>query len=179
MFMFAKLKSFIPLAIIITAFCGLVYVAVHQTLRQSANDPQIQMSEDSAASLQNGAKAEDLIGKISVDPSKSLSPFLIIFNDAGQPVNSQAAIEGRIPTPPSGVFDEVRSRGENHFTWEPRPGVRIAAVVNKFEGANPGFVLAGRSIREVEQREDLLTKETAAVWLAALLLTFFATIIFK
>ena len=38
------LRHWFPLAVVATAFCGLVYVAVQQELRQNANDPQIQMA---------------------------------------------------------------------------------------------------------------------------------------
>ncbi len=177
--MISKIKHFVPIVIIITAFCGLIYVAVHQNYRQSANDPQIQMSEDDATVLESGTKASDLLGKTEVDPSKSLSPFAIVFNDQGQPQSSQAVIDGRIPVPPAGVFDYVKAHHQERFTWEPKPNVRIAAIVTKYEGAAPGFVLAGRSIREVENREDLLTKETGAVWIATLVIAFFATMMFK
>jgi len=43
------LKQWLPLAIVIKLLCGLVYVAVQQEVRLSANDPQIGMAEDLAA----------------------------------------------------------------------------------------------------------------------------------
>ncbi len=177
--MISKIKKFIPLTIIITAFCGLIYVSVQQNYRQTANDPQIQMSEDSASALENGAKPEEIVGKTEVDLSKSLAPFLIIYNDGEEPINSQAVLDGKIPRPPVGVFDFVRTHGKEWFTWEPKPGIRIAAVVTKYNGGSPGFVLAGRSIREVENREDWLVKEVGGAWITTLLLTFFATLVFK
>ena len=176
--MFSKIKQFIPLAIIITAFCLLVYLAVQQDIRQSANDPQIQLSEDSARALENGAKVEEVVSKTEVDISKSLSPFIIIFNDRQEPVNSQAVLNGKIPNPPGGVFDFVRAHNKEWFTWEPKPGVRIAAVVTKYNGANPGFVLAGRSIREVENREGWLGRYVGAAWVTTLIASFFAILIF-
>ena len=51
-------KQFIMLSMLLTLACGICYVAVQQTLRQSANDPQIQMAEDAAAALAKGEKPE-------------------------------------------------------------------------------------------------------------------------
>jgi len=48
------LKHWLLIAIVVTGLIGLVYVAVQQDLRQGANDPQIQMAEDTAAKFANG-----------------------------------------------------------------------------------------------------------------------------
>jgi len=50
----------------------------------------------------------------------------------------------------------------------PRPGVRAATVVVGFKG---GWVVAGRSLRLVEEREDLVGRLAIAGWLAALVAT--------
>ena len=41
--------KWLPMALVVTALCGVVYAAVFRNIRQSANDPQIQMAEDAAA----------------------------------------------------------------------------------------------------------------------------------
>jgi hypothetical protein len=46
--------------------------------------------------------------------------------------------------------------------------VCIAAVVARIQGAQPGFVLAGRSLREVEVREDNAELEAGAAWIVTL-----------
>ncbi len=46
--MFQKIKYWLPLAIVITALSGFIYLVGQQNLRMSANDPQIQLSEDTA-----------------------------------------------------------------------------------------------------------------------------------
>ncbi len=61
---------------------------------------------------------------------------------------------GEIPLPPPGVFAYTRTNRQNRVTWQPEPAVRIAAVIQHVAGAKPGFVLAGRSLREVEVREQ-------------------------
>ncbi len=155
--------AWFPFACLMTLFALLAYVLVQQDLRQSANDPQIQMAEDniSPASLP------------AIDISQSLAPFVIIFDDNGKPIASSGTLNGATPVPPAGVFDYVRTSGggnlrptdvfgEDRFTWEPESGVRVAAVVVR-QGSD--FILAGRNIREVERREDRAVLTTLAAWL--------------
>lgn len=175
--MFSKIKAWISLAVVITALCGLIYLAVQQDIRQSANDPQIQISEDIADSLTAGKKLEEILPSLDIDISKSLSPFIIIFNDTGKPITSNAQLSGRIPTPPPGVFSYTKKHGQDRFTWEPKTGVRIAAVVTSFKQGS-GFVLVGRSLREVEKREDRLFKHVGLAWGISLAATFITTMFF-
>ena len=92
---------------------------------------------------------------------------------SGKVVASDALLNGSTPELPAGVLDDVRKNGEDRFTWQPEPGVRIAAVVAPLPGTSEGFVLAGRSLREVELREDnieALTLIALAVILIGMLL---------
>jgi hypothetical protein len=50
-FAFKFFRSWLPLAVVIVALCEQAYLTAQQLLRQGANDPQIQLSEDFAASL--------------------------------------------------------------------------------------------------------------------------------
>jgi hypothetical protein len=59
-------------------------------------------------------------------------------------------------------------QGENRVTWQPEPGVRIAAVVASYSGTQSGFVMAGRSLRETERRVDQLGELIGAAWLAGM-----------
>jgi hypothetical protein len=146
-----------------------------QVLRQGANDPQIQMAGDLAAVLNkygvnDGLRQSGLTNSGGVvDMDRSLAPFVIVYNDQGQPVGSNAQLNGQTPTPPAGVFDHVRQHGEERVSWQPVPGrehgVRIAAVVERVNGAQPGFVLAGRNMREVEAREQQVGQLALLTWI--------------
>jgi hypothetical protein len=154
--------------VVITFLSGLVYITAQQLLRHSANDPQIQLAEDSAASLTQGQKPQAVLPANQINMENSLAPYVIIFDEKGQPVASSAQLDGATPVVPGGVFDYTRQTGEDRFTWQPKAGVRSAAVMTHFGGASPGFVLAGRSLREVEVREDQLLKLVGAAWLGFL-----------
>lgn len=147
-----------------TFIAGTGYLISQQVLRMSANDPQIQLAEDAAERLTSGENAAHVVPEREVDMANSLAPFVIVYDDSGNPVASSARLDGSIPTPPRGVFDFVRTNRQERVTWQPRPGVRIASVVNR---ASHGFVVAGRNMREVEIREALVFKLAATGWFFA------------
>jgi hypothetical protein len=166
------LKSWLPLAIVTTGLCGLVYLTAQQVLRMNANDPQIQMTEDTAAALEAGSSPADLLPERQVDIATSLAPFLVIYNDQGIPQISNGRLNGELPELPAGVFGYVKENGEDRITWQPEAGVRVAAVVVLYTGEESGYVMAGRSLREVEKRVDQLGMIAVVAWLAILIASF-------
>lgn len=159
-------KFFIPLAFITTLLCGLVYVSSQQILRQSANDPQIQIAEDLVLHLDMGESPENLVGSHKIDISRSLSTFVILYAISGKDILSTGDLNNKTPSLPVGVLNQARSTGENRLTWQPTEGVRIASVVVPYKN---GYVLVGRSLREVEKREDQLLFITSFIYLISLI----------
>jgi hypothetical protein len=154
---------FLPVAVLATLGSGLVYVAVQQDLRSGANDPQLQLAEDAARALDAGAEPASVVGSSQVDVAQSLAPFLVVFDPTGHVLATDGRLDGHDPVPPLGVLDAARAQSPNVVTWQPRPGVRVATVTVPWQG---GTALAGRSLREVERREDQLLLTVAAAWLA-------------
>lgn len=167
-----KISSFLILALVITLFCGLVYFSAQQIYRQSANDPQIQISEDMADYLSQGKDVNAIVPKPEVDIAKSLVWFVMFFNDKGEIISSNAKLDGQTPVLPFGVLDHARKNGQNRVTWEPKEGVRIAAVVTSYNG---GTVLVGRSLRETENRVHYLGKKVMLAWLITVAAAFAGT----
>ena len=169
---FQIFKKWLPLAIITAGLCGLVYITMQQSLRIGANDPQIQIAEDNARALNAGVSIESLVPTTKVEIADSLAPFLLVFDDSGKVLASSATLHGSVPAYPVGVLDNVRQTGEERVTWQPETGVRMATVVTMY---NNGFVMAGRSLREVEKRIDqvglISGLALAAIWAATLLAT--------
>lgn len=166
------------MVIIISGLSGLLYVTVQQVLRSYANDPQIQMAEDAAAVLGAGEQVQSFVPAQKIDIATSLAPFMIVFDASGNPLASSAQLDSQTPVIPSGVFDYVRQNGEDRITWQPQPGVRIAAVVTRFQGTHQGFVLVGRSLREVEIREDNLLHIDLLGWACLLIVSFLVSFLF-
>ena len=159
-----------------------LYAIPQHVLRSGANDPQIQLATDAVARIESGAAPSQVVGAGNVDMARSLAPFVIAYDDQGQPLASQAKLNGGVPTPPAGVFDCVRQRGEERVSWQPilgkTRGVRIAAVVERVDGAHPGFVLAGRSLREVEAREAQVEQMAGLTWIGMLTLIVIGTLVY-
>lgn len=164
-----KISLFIILAFIIVFFCGLIILTVQSTLRLSANDPQVQISESSANMLAEGVDITPYLPEQSSDISKSLATFIIVYNDAQEATISSAVLDGETPELPKGVLDFAMENGQNRVTWEPKAGIRIASVITKYDG---GYVLAGRSLREVEYRKNMISIKVIEAGIVALLVTF-------
>jgi hypothetical protein len=160
------LANWLPIAIVTVGICLLVYAAVQQSFRQSANDPQIQMAEDAASALAKGATVETVVPLAEVDVQHSLSPFLIVYDDSGTVLKTSGLLNGQVPPLPDGVLGYTKVAGQDRVTWEPQQGVRMAAVVVRYTGQQSGYVLAARSLREAEKRVDQLT------WIAGLATLF-------
>jgi hypothetical protein len=157
---------FLPVAVLATLTCGLVYLEVQQALRSGANDPQFQVAEDAASRLDTGVSPAAVVGPgDSVDLASSLAPFVIVFDRNGRILATNATLDGGQPAPPRGVLDAARPGSPNAVTWQPRGGVRIASVTVSWSG---GTVLAGRSLRRVENQEWNAELIAGAVWLVAL-----------
>jgi hypothetical protein len=165
----------LPVTAAATVVILLIFVAVQQDLRLGANDPQIQMAEDAATHLDAGASPTAVLPSENIDMAHSLAPFVIVFDRQRQPLASSVAFNGDTPLPPPGVFTSVSSHGgRNEVTWQPAPGVRSAAIVVAYAH---GYVLAGRSLRVVEERESSLGNAAIVAWLAMLVFTGLAALV--
>jgi hypothetical protein len=171
------------LAGIATVLALFLYMIPQQLLRLGADDPQIQLAGDLAEKLDEGAAPVEAVAPGQVDMERSLSPFVIVYDDRGVPIASQAQLEGKTPAPPPGVFDFVRQHGEERLSWQPaRSGlrrVRIAAVIRRvghLGSGGAGFVLAGRSMAQVEDRIEHVGLMARVAWLAMLAIILAVTI---
>jgi hypothetical protein len=167
-----SLIAWLPFAVAVTGLAGLAYALDQSNLRQGADDPQIQLAEDAAARLAAGTSVATVVPHTDtpVDIAHSLATFVIVYDTGDKPVASTATLDGATPLLPSGVSASARQR-EDRVTWQPRDGVRIAAVVVSYSG---GTVVAGRSLREVESREQDALAVTGLAWLTCLVFTLAA-----
>ncbi len=164
-----RVSFLLILGLIVTLLCGLIYMTAFQIYRNLANDPQIQISEDMAGFLATGKDVNSVMPPMEADIAKSLVWFLTVYNDSGEIVATNGKLDGVNPVLPQGVLEHAKQNGQNRVTWEPKDGVRIAAVVTKYEG---GYVLAGRNLRETEERIEALGKKVFATWFVIMILTF-------
>jgi len=145
---------------------SLPYFLVQQDLRQSANDPQIQMAEDLARHLSKGQAVSAISFPESVNMSEDLGVFVSIYDGKGQSVASTAYLNGQLPNVPLGVLLYAKEHGQNRITWQPQVGARAAIVVTPYQnGTSYGYVVVGRSLREVEKREDQIFSIVSLIWI--------------
>lgn len=162
----------LPTALAITIMGGLSYWAVQQNYRMSANDPQIQIAEDSLSDLQQVPDLNQLSSAFSkIDINKTLATFLVVYDDNGRPVAGNGYLNNSLPNLPSGTFDIAKKKTDDRFSWQPNSSLRFAAVLKHFSGKQSGFILAARSLRETEKREDMLTIGTAIAWVLSMIMS--------
>jgi len=171
------IRIWVPIAIASTIMMFTIFVVAQQALRQSANDPQIQMAEDSAAVLATGASSYSIVGNTKIDIGKSLAPFLIIYDEAGKVVASTGYLNTQIPVVPSGVLASAKTKTDSRITWQPATSTRLAAVVKYYSGKSSGYVVAARSLREIEIRESSLEFNVGMAWLVLIVVTFVTCLI--
>ena len=124
-----------------------------QAIRQPANHPQAEIARSAVSRLNAGERPEAVVPSASVDIAQSTDPYVIVVDGQQGVLASSASLGGHVVLPPPGVFDYVRSHGEDQVTWQPAAGVRSWIVVDSFSG---GFVIAGRSPADGEAAGYLL-----------------------
>ena len=163
-------RRWLPLAAVSTALCLLIYVAVQQSIRMAANDPQIQLARDAATAIAGGG-APEAPPVARVEMRSSLAPFVLVYDESGKPTGGSGVLGGALPVPPAGVFAFARLHGEDRVTWQPERAVRIASVIVHVPTPAGGFVLAGRRMDEIEAREQYTMMVCAAMIVVTALLS--------
>lgn len=161
------LMTTLVVAAAVTVLFGGGYVAAQQSVRHAADHPQIEMARDAASKLDAGASPSSVLPVSAVDLEHSKEAYLIVVDPSGKVLASSATLGGVQVVPPAGVFDYVRSHGEDTISWQPAPGVRSAIAVDAFTS---GFVVAGRSLEDTENVESGLLDWALGGWLVSMLL---------
>jgi len=175
----ASIKLALAIAVVGTVLTAFTYAAVQQSYRSGANDPQVQLAEDGANALMSGMSPFQIVGNNHVEASTSLAPFVTVFGPDRQPLATNGQFKQVTLAPPAGTFDYAKAHGQDRFTWAPGTGNREAAVLVYNGGANPGYVLAARDLREVEDRESNLAALAGAAVGVILVVTLALLLIAK
>ena len=172
------MAHFLPVAVAIIVLSVMVFAIGQQILRQGANEPQIQIAEDTAALLYAGNSPQSVVPQETVEIDRSLETYMVIFDENGSPIVSSADLGGHVPAFPKGALDYAQTHGENRVTWQPEDGVRSAVVIVPYTaGPGSGYVLVGRSLREIEKQEDSLLRLASLGMVGSLSGVLVATII--
>ena len=155
----------LTMALVLTFVGVIASLTMDQMLRRGADQPQIDMADWYAGEIAAGVAPADVIPPGYVDLERSLQPVVIFYDDQGHPGPGTGYLDQKLPALPSGLLDHVRQHGVENVTWQPRHGVRMASVIRRVSGKTPGFVLARRSLRLVEDQKSFLHKVAIGVWI--------------
>jgi hypothetical protein len=148
-------------ATLVTLFCCMGYLVGQQGFRQSADDPQYQLVQDAVNAINKGADPYSL-GTSPRELAETLSPYLIIYDKAGNMVVNGARLYGKPLEVPKAVLNYIQLNGDDHATWQPLPGIRQAMVGMRAKNGN--VVIAGRSLRKIEEHIAILGQQMALGW---------------
>ncbi|HSW77377.1 MAG TPA: hypothetical protein VLG36_01090 [Candidatus Chromulinivoraceae bacterium] len=170
------MKKLVPWAsavlILVTIF-GTIYGVLQQAQRSGANLPQIQLAEDIAVAINKGAHPSSVL-TAPVDMNASLAPFIIVYDKSGRVVDGSGLLDSSIPTIPKGVLTAADGQVYNAVTWQPKSGVRIAAIAVR---ADNYYVVSGRSLAEVEKNETKTLQLSLTGGVIAFLITILAFVV--
>lgn len=146
--------AWLPIAVAILVFGGLLFFSMQQNYKLNANDPQAQIAQELITGATQGQDPATLVPPIgSTELGSSLAPFLFVANATGTVVGSSIIVDGKNPVIAESLLAYAKLKGENKLTWEPKKGVRAALVVMPYTSeADSGFVIVGRSLKEVDSR---------------------------
>ncbi len=155
------------LAIVGTATILLVaaYTMVQQETRLQADDSPLAIAQIAKHQLESGQDPSKVVPIVKTDLATDNTVFVTVTSADKKILASSAVLDSGTTLPPPGAFDYTAAHGSDHFTWQPRAGVRLATRMLKY---NNGFVIAGQSLGQFEQRINEYTLMLVIAWLAIL-----------
>lgn len=151
---------------------GTAYVLVQQSNRLGAYDQPVALNQIVRHRLDNGVSST---AAVLTQPAslRDNYPFAII-TDSKLQVQASSTLSGTITLlPPKGTFDYAKAHGQDRFTWQPTPGVRVATIITSYKNGSQ-YVLTGQSLKEAEYRIAIFT---ALVFLGMLAVLTWATVV--
>ena len=150
--------TFVGVSIILI---GTAYAMVQQSTRLAANDLPMAAAQTAKHELESGSQPNDVIPAVKTNLRSDSTVFLTITDNAEHVLASSATLDGQPSLPPAGTFAFTKDHGSDHFTWQPKDGVRLATYMMRYgTSPNDGFIVAGRSLKQAEDRIETYT------WLA-------------
>ncbi len=152
-----------------TLVLGGAYTMAQQATRLAADDLPLSTAQTVKQELENGAVPADVVPAVKADLKSDTFVFVTVTDASRHILASSARLDGQPSLPPQGAFDYTARHGSDHFTWQPKTGVRIATYMMSYGTApNNGFVITGRSLSQAENRTNEYGLLALAAWIAAL-----------
>ena len=142
---------------------SLVYLISQRSLRLGADELPVLLANTVLTRLKSEQSPKSSIPSEKVDISTSLSAFVMVYDSDKDLIASSGNMRGSQPLYPAGVLDNIGKDNESRVTWQPDKGLRFASVAIRY---NNGYVVAARSLTEVEKITSTIGKLIILAWLA-------------
>lgn len=160
-------------AVILTLVMAFGFLVGQQVLRMSSDDPQISGIEGVYEALTAGQDPSAFSSLPPVDPTKSLLPFVVVFDSEGKLVGGTLLLEGQNLEIQKSVLESSKKTNSKKITWQPKKGVRLASVIKPYAfEEKQGYILVGKSLRENDYRTINLLKVFGFFWIVSLIIIF-------
>jgi hypothetical protein len=130
-------------AFVLSALIAGMYLTAQNIERSGADDAGQRLASQVASSQDPAADVP------RVDLAKSLAPFFVVYDVAGNPTSGSGYLDGVLASVPKGVITTAVAQGSDRVSWQPRVGLRFA-VIAIADGDR--VVLAGQSLKPSEDR---------------------------
>lgn len=154
-----------------TLVLGASYAMVQQSARLAADEQPLTALSDAKQKLSEDIAPNEVVPDEETDLREDSSVFVIITDENKKVIASSALLDGQSPLPTKDVFARAEQAGKDNFTWEPKKGVRHAVSIQKFDDNAGGYILAGKSLKETEQKIVTYTQIAVFTWLGIVILT--------
>lgn len=161
-----RYRHYLLTAIVLTVAFGTMYGLVQQLGRMQANDTPTLLATQAAKQL-DANLGLDSIQMGATNLANKPVPFVIVYSKDGKAVGGSGYIDSKLAVVPKGVLTHAKSGKNNAVTWEPKDGVRLAAVV---VAAKNYYVLGGQSLQATEAHAQRLLWLTLAGYGVSLLI---------
>jgi hypothetical protein len=150
-----------------TLIIGAAYAMVQQSTRLAADDLPLATAQTVKHELEGGAAAVDVVPTVKTDLAADSTVFVIVTDSTQHILASSATLDGQTPLPPAGVFSYTKTHATDHFTWQPKTGVRLATRVMTYAATtDTGFIISGQSLKQAEDRVGTYNLLAFGAWLA-------------
>lgn len=124
----------------------MVWLGEGLSLRSVGDREPVRLAANTARALTSGSRAGSVVPPL-INLATSPAPFVIAYDATYHVLASSGRLHGGVPTIPAGALAWVATHGQDRITWQPEPGLREAAVIDRYRGAASGFVLAAQPLR--------------------------------
>jgi hypothetical protein len=161
--------AFLPIIIIILT-TATAFVLLQQNIRLSADEEISTLSDNIVSAVEkNRAVLDNQPQDQLVDPTKSDLIFIQAYNDDNSIIFSTLGIDNSNQSKiPQSALDTAKKNNRSNITWSPKKDIRLATIVQRFNGDKPGYIVTGRSLKTFDAKVNSIAKTAAISALASI-----------